>query len=173
MEKTLSSTLLVLYIITLIWVVLFKLQFDISTIIHRHQRSFNLIPFSYPSKAEIILNFLFFIPFGVLLNVVFKKPGFFSKLLFILAFSVTVELLQYIFSIGVTDITDLITNGMGGLLGLILYMMFNAFIDDRKLDKIIVTIGIGLFLIFLFIQGSHYWSEKLKVESGLRTQAHI
>ncbi len=159
MVKTLSKALLALYLIMLIWLVLFKLQFDISSILHRHHRSLNLTPFAYALKGDVILNCLFFIPFGVLLNVVFKKTGFVIKFLFILGFSLTAELLQFSLAIGVTDITDLISNSTGGLIGLILYWIFNTFIEDRKLDRIVVTIGIILLLIFIFIHGSHYFGR--------------
>ncbi|MEJ7693621.1 VanZ family protein [Daejeonella sp.] len=161
MEKTLSKALLTVYIIMLIWLVLFKLQFDISHIVNRHHRSVNLTPFLYAVKREILLNWLFFIPFGVLLNVVYKRTGFIAKFLIILAFSLTAEVIQYIFAIGVTDITDLISNSLGGLAGLILYMLFNTFIEDRKLDRFVVTVGIILFLIFIFIHGSHYFRRTL------------
>lgn len=161
MEKTLSKALLAVYIIMLIWLVLFKLQFDISYFLDRDRRSVNLTPFAYAIKREIILNWLFFVPFGVLLNVVYKKTGFIAKFLVILAFSLTAELTQYIFAIGVTDITDLISNSLGGLAGLIIYMLFNTFIEDRKLDRWVVTIGIILFLIFIFIHGSHYFRRTL------------
>ncbi len=161
MEKTLSKALLTVYILILIWLVLFKLQFDLSSIIHRNYRSVNLTPFAYAIKLDVILNWLFFLPFGVLLNVVYKNTGFIIKLLVIIAFSLSAELLQYIFAIGVSDITDLITNSLGGLAGLLLYMLFNTFIDDRKLDRFVVILGIMLLLIFLFIHGSHYFRRTL------------
>lgn len=141
----------------LIWLVIFKLQIDISSILNHQHRSLNLVPFAYASKGEVILNCLFFIPFGVLLNVVFKKISFLPKFLFILFFSLTAELLQFIFAIGATDITDLISNSTGGLIGLLLYMVFNTFIEDRKLDRIVISIGLILFLIFTFIHGSHFF----------------
>lgn len=50
-----------------------------------------------------------------------KKAGFLPKFAFILVFSLTAEFIQFIFAIGATDITDLITNTAGGFLGLKLY----------------------------------------------------
>ncbi len=157
MEKIVSKALLALYIMMLIWLVIFKLQFDISSILNRQQRSLNLVPFAYASKGEVILNCLFFIPFGVLLNVVFKNAGFFPKFLLIVCFSLTAELLQFIFAIGATDITDLISNSTGGLIGLTLYALCSKFIDQKRLDRIIVLLGILLLVIFFFMHASQYF----------------
>ena len=164
MRKILSSGLLVSYLVILIWLVLFKTSFSLSALlIHHHQRSLNLAPFAAPSivdgqinYSEMILNCVLFIPFGLLLNVNFKKAGFLPKLVFVLAFSITVELLQYIFAIGATDITDVITNTSGGFLGLTLYGLSNKFINNEKLDRAIVSAGIILFLVFISMEASHF-----------------
>ncbi|HEY2349305.1 MAG TPA: VanZ family protein, partial [Puia sp.] len=154
MRKFLSEGLLALYIAIMIWLVLFKFSFNISKVLQYHHRSLNLIPFAAPSivngrinYGEMIMNCAFFIPFGLLLSVNFKKVRFFNKLAFILAFSVTAELVQYIFAIGATDITDVITNTFGGFFGLTLYSLSNRYINSEKLDKIVISVGILLFVI--------------------------
>src|SRR5579863_7613440 len=156
MRKILSRGLLALYLVTLIWVVLFKLKFNISSVLNHHHRSLNLIPFAAPSMVngrinfgEMIYNCIFFIPFGLLLNVNFKKIGFFPKLACILVFSLTAELTQFIFAIGASDITDVITNTLGGFLGLKLYDLSNKYIDREKLEKIIISVGILLLVMFI------------------------
>ncbi|WP_275351543.1 VanZ family protein, partial [Enterococcus faecium] len=67
---------------------------------------------------EMIDNVIIFIPFGLLLNVNFKEIGFLPKFAFVLVLSLTFEIIQFIFAIGATDITDVITNTVGGFLGL-------------------------------------------------------
>jgi glycopeptide antibiotics resistance protein len=164
MGKILSRGLLVLYLVTLTWVVLFKLTFNISRVLNYHHRSLNLVPFG-ASKivngridfGEIILNCVFFIPFGLLLNVNFKKADFLSKLSCILLYSVAAELIQYIFAIGATDITDVISNTAGGFLGLILYNLSNKYIKTEKLDRIIISAGIFLFVLAMSMQISHFF----------------
>jgi glycopeptide antibiotics resistance protein len=103
----------------------------------------------------MIMNCLFFIPFGLLLNINFKKVGFLPKLAVIFGFSVTAELLQYIFAIGATDITDLITNTFGGFLGLTTYDLCNKYITSRKLDKSVIALGILLVTVFMLMRVSH------------------
>lgn len=161
MRKLFSGGLLAVYLIILTWLVLFKLAFHISPILHLHHRSLNLIPFAAPSRVhgrinygEMIYNCIFFIPFGLLLNVNFKKPGFLRKLTLILVFSVSIELIQYIFAIGASDITDVITNLSGGLIGLVLYSVGNRYIESTILDKVIVSSGFVLLLLFIVFRSS-------------------
>lgn len=163
MGKILSRGLLALYLVILIWIVLFKLKFNISSVLNYQHRSLNLIPFAAPSIVngrinfgEMIFNCVFFIPFGLLLNVNFKKVGFLPKFAFILVFSFTAELIQYIFAIGATDITDLITNTFGGFLGLKLYSLSNKYIDNKKLDKVITSFGTLLLVLFISMHVSHF-----------------
>nr|WP_063856925.1 glycopeptide resistance protein VanZ-A [Niallia circulans]CAB61225.1 VayZ protein [Niallia circulans] len=151
MEKILSRGLLALYLVTLIWLVLFKLQYNILSVFHYHQRSLNLIPFAaHGSLREMIDNIIIFIPFGLLLNVNFKKVGFLLKFAFILVLSLTFELIQFIFAIGATDMTDVITNTVGGFLGLKLYGLSNKHINNKKLDRIIIFVGILLLVLLLY-----------------------
>ncbi len=108
----------------------------------------------------MILNCIFFIPFGLLLNVNFKTIGFLAKFAFILIFSLTAELIQFIFAIGATDITDLITNGVGGLLGLKLYDLSNKYINTDKLDRVIISIGTLLLILFISLHVSHFYFKQ-------------
>jgi glycopeptide antibiotics resistance protein len=156
MKKILSGSLLALYLVTLLWLVLFKLKVNISSVFNEHHRSLNLIPFAAPSMVhgeigygEMIYNCLFFIPFGLLLSVNFKNAGFFTKLAFILLLSVMVEITQFVFAIGATDITDVITNTLGGLIGLALYALCNKYINNEKLDRVINATGAVLFVLFM------------------------
>jgi glycopeptide antibiotics resistance protein len=147
--------------------VLFKFSFNISKILHYHHRSLNLIPFAAPSIVngridfgEMILNCIFFIPFGLLLNVNFKNVGFLPKLALIMVFSLTAELIQFIFAIGAADITDVITNTVGGFLGLKLYVLSNKYINTEKLDRVIISVGILLLVIFILIHFSHHFGRR-------------
>ena len=162
MKKIFSRGLLALYFLVLIWLVLFKLKFNISSVLNYQNRSLNLIPFGAPSTVqgriiygEMILNCLFFIPLGLLLNVNFKNVRNLSKVAFILVFSLTVELIQYIFAIGATDITDVITNTVGGFLGLKLYDLNNRYVHKERLDTVIMSVGMVLLALFIYIRVSH------------------
>lgn len=158
--KRLSKTVLALYLLFLLWLVLFKFSLHVSTVLDSGLRGINLIPFA--SKAHtghlnlvgMVLNLLFFVPFGLLLSVIMKQAGFWRKLLYIFLFSVAVELVQYIFAIGITDITDVIMNTGGGLLGLAIYSLGQSYSDSKKLDRwTVAAVGAVLILVFVAVLG--------------------
>lgn len=162
MRKIFSRGLLALYFLVLIWLVLFKLKFNISSVLNYQHRSLNLIPFGAPkivdgriNYREMILNCIFFIPLGLLLNVNFKNVGDLLKVAVILVFSLTAELIQFIFAIGATDITDVITNTVGGFLGLKLYDLNKRYVHNERLDAVITFVGTVLFVLFISIKVSH------------------
>ncbi|WP_042334405.1 glycopeptide resistance protein VanZ-A [Desulfosporosinus meridiei] len=157
MVKILSRGLLAVYLVILIWLVLFKLQYNILSVFNYNHRSLNLNPFAAPLKlngrinfGEMINNFIIFIPFGILLNVNYKRFRFLPKFTLILVFSLTAELIQFIFAIGATDIIDVITNTVGGILGLILYRLSNKYISSKKLDWVIIAFGTLLLMFLLY-----------------------
>ena len=101
------------------------------------------------------MNCIFFIPLGLLLNVNFKNVGDLLKVAVILVFSLTAELIQFIFAIGATDITDVITNTVGGFLGLKLYDLNKRYVHNERLDAVITFVGTVLFVLFISIKVSH------------------
>jgi glycopeptide antibiotics resistance protein len=95
-------------------------------------------------------NVVVFIPLGLLLGLNLKRLDFWRKLIIVLALSVSVEVLQYIFAIGATDITDVITNTLGGLVGLSAYTVASRYFAQDSLDRFIVIVGVVLFVMFAF-----------------------
>jgi len=166
--KSLARVLFVVYLVILVWLILFKFSVDIVSVLHYDKRSLNLVPFSNSSgsSSEAIDNVLVFIPFGLLLSVNLKRLNFWSKLLVVLGASITAETIQYIFAIGATDITDVITNTLGGLIGLIGYDICSKYFDQESLDKFIAIAGLillGLCVLLLVI---------LEVRHGVRYHRH-
>ena len=157
MRRLFSRGLLALYLVLLIWLILFKLQYNILSVFHYQHRSLNWIPFADHSiesgnYREMVDNIIIFIPLGLLLNVNFKALRFFPKLAFIMSLSLTFEFFQLIFAIGATDITDIITNTFGGFLGLKLYDVSNRYMSNKKLDRIILFALILLLAILLYLR---------------------
>jgi glycopeptide antibiotics resistance protein len=147
------KTLFSLYLTMLIWLVLFKFSYDIVSVLEHHQvRSLNLIPFagySHATAREMFENFAVFIPFGLLLAINAQRIDFWRKLGIISAFSLGVELVQFTFAIGITDITDFITNTAGGFVGLALYRLGSKYVPPKILNRVIaVTIAIVLIALF-------------------------
>ena len=151
--RTLSRILFAAYLFILLWVVLFKLSYDPFGVIRDFQtRSLNLIPFAFARKSEMISNIIAFIPFGVMLGVNFKAPAFKYKVALIFAFSLAVEIIQYVLAIGVTDITDLIMNTLGGLIGLAAYDVVSKHTNYRYWDEFVLVIGTLILLTILYLR---------------------
>jgi glycopeptide antibiotics resistance protein len=86
------------------------------------------------------------------LSVNFKNIGFWRKLASILVFSLAAETAQFVFAIGASDITDLITNTIGGALGLVLYDLCGKHVNTKKLNRSIVFIGTILLILFVLLR---------------------
>jgi glycopeptide antibiotics resistance protein len=162
--KSLSKVLLAAYAAVLVWLILFKFSVHVTAVLNYDKRSINVVPFSTSSgsSGDMVDNVLVFIPLGVLLGINFKRLDFWRKGLVVSVFSLTAEVIQYSFAIGASDITDVITNTLGGLLGLMAYELASRFIRQESLDRFIVIAGSACLAIFLFLLGG------LELHHGVR-----
>lgn len=102
---------------------------------------------------ETLINLLLFIPLGMYLKSIFKNNKFSSVSIIILLF-IGFEILQYILHIGVSDITDIIMNTLGGIIGIILISVFfnllskktNSKILNRLLELLLIAIPLLMFI---------------------------
>lgn len=137
--------LFVIYMALLVWIILFKLQFSISEI--DKIRSINLIPFHYENEIgmnfhlkEVLENVAIFIPLGIYLCMFRHEFTVKVKIFFVLMISLLFEIFQYILAVGRTDVTDLITNTCGGVVGIVLYWLIIKVFHNRKQVNLIITI---------------------------------
>lgn len=70
--------------------------------------------------SNILGNIVLFIPLGVYITLFNKDKSIWKNTLLVTAASVAVELVQFIFILGIGDIDDVLLNGLGGLLGVLL-----------------------------------------------------
>lgn len=143
-ENYLVPFLFVIYMVLLVWIIVFKLQFSISEL--DTVRSINLIPFHYDNEigvrfhlTEVLENVAIFAPLGIYLCMFKYEPRFSIKLTLILGTSLALEVLQYILAIGRSDITDVLTNTCGGILGIIIYHIFAKFFRSKKRANKVIT----------------------------------
>lgn len=144
-KNKVTITLFGVYLMILTWIILFKMQFSISDL--GHIRSVNLIPFGASVIVngkvdfdEIIGNAIAFIPVGVYIGMLFPNWSFAKKVCPSAVLSISYEVLQFVFGLGTSDITDLITNTLGGITGVLIFMMFSK-IFGAKADKILNVIA--------------------------------
>ena len=151
--KQTAKILFAAYLLTLAWLVLFKFSGDIPAVIaHFQTRSLNLVPFAQTSLHEMLYNLIAFIPFGLLLGVNAKQLGMWRSLAFVCAFSAAAEAMQYILAIGATDITDFITNTLGGLVGLAIHQVAKKYMREETLDRVIVVACLLVLIIFVALR---------------------
>lgn len=156
----LTHVLLVVYLIGLFWILLFKLGVHFSYM--GNERSINLIPFSESvilngkiDFGEIIMNVLIFIPLGIYAGILFKRWIIGKNIFLFFLISLIIEGFQFILAVGAFDITDLINNTLGGIIGLMIYLgiekVFKNSVDAQKIINIIASIGTISMILFLFL----------------------
>lgn len=150
--------LFLIYFVVIIWVIIFKMSFSIHEL--TQLRSINLIPYGDSAIvnqqvdfSEIYMNILAFVPFGIYLAML-KPNSAIVKLVAIVGFtSLSIEVIQYLFAIGASDITDLIGNTFGGLLGILFNRVSVEILKSRqktnKIFNILATIATASFLILV------------------------
>jgi glycopeptide antibiotics resistance protein len=134
-SKLLINTLMYIYISLVVYVTLMPIVVSLPFIFNHPYNPMNLIPFDdyFSGRGDtirqILLNVIMMIPFGFLLPVV-KKQTILSCLFRTFLLSLGIELLQPLINgFRSADITDLITNTLGGLLGYLLYLIFKPVIN--------------------------------------------
>ena len=152
-DLNIVNVLFIIYCILLIWIILFKLSFSTNEITNLVKvNPINLIPFRYYNGTrnhlkEIIQNIIIFIPFGIYLKMLNKNNK--QVILYGVIFSLVLEISQFIFKLGACDITDIITNTSGTILGLLGYLLLVKLFKNKdrinNVLKIIALIGTILF----------------------------
>lgn len=157
-QKRISYIVFSVYLILLIWLVLFKFATNPSEI--PSMRGINLIPFYYGKETsvhlkEVIYNIIVFVPLGVYVQIFRENWKKVMKCLVILLTSFLFEIVQFIFAIGASDVTDLIGNTIGGIVGILLCVILKKFTPKKFISIINVSgllielVAIGLMLLLL------------------------
>lgn len=116
-----TRILWVVYLLILCWVLVLKLGVSFS---YMGERRVNLLPFAdyiatngRIDKTEMVLNVLAFIPVGIYVAMLLPSSSLGGRMLRISFISVGVECIQWILGTGAFDTTDMVTNSLGGLIG--------------------------------------------------------
>lgn len=150
----LTAALFVIYLIALYWILVLKLGARFS---YMNERRTNMVPFNDPFifTIENISNVVIFIPPGIYAGILFQKWHFGKKLFFVCLLSLLVEALQYILRVGAVDITDLITNTLGGLFGLMIVKGLGVALNNQdkaqKFINIIAALGTAIMILLLVL----------------------
>ncbi|KKI91144.1 VanZ family protein [Bacillus sp. SA1-12] len=156
-QNKITASLLAVYLFALTWIIVFKMQFSFQGL--PDFREINLIPFAGSANVnhqidfnEIIYNVLAFIPFGIYISMLKPNWSFLKKIKVIAVVSLLFEVLQFIFAIGASDITDFMGNTLGGIIGVGVYIVFCKQFSTKanKILNVLTSIGV-IFLIALVL----------------------
>ena len=156
--KRVSYIVFSVYLILVIWLVLFKFATSFSEI--PSMRGINLIPFYYAQEAsvhlkEVVCNIIVFVPLGVYVQIFRENWKKATKCLVLLLTSFLFEIIQFIFAIGASDVTDLIGNTIGGIVGILFCIILKKFTPKKFIliinvsGLLIELVAIGLMLLLL------------------------
>lgn len=153
-----TKLLFAIYLIALVWIILFKLRLSFEDL--GYMRSINLIPFNESlvlnnklDFSEIIMNVIIFMPLGIYIGILCPKWSTGRKIFQFFLVSLLFEIFQYILGVGASDITDIINNTVGGIVGLLIYHgIVKIFKDQLRAQKFInVLAGIGTTLMVVVL----------------------
>lgn len=146
--------LFVTYSVLLVWIILFKLSFSAAEWkAMTGVRSINFIPFYYKDAvgfhfAEVMKNVIIFIPFGLYLKMMDVENK--NAVLYVLVFSFALELCQFVFKMGASDITDILTNTAGTAAGVLFYLLLiKVFKKPDKINKVLGTLAFIATIAFI------------------------
>lgn len=152
-NKKLTFVLFIIYVLALIWLVLFKLQFTFGQI--ERVRVINMIPLNGSIFSEVYNNIRIFVPLGIYISMLKSKWSLMKKLLLIVGCTLVFEITQFVLAIGVSDITDILANTLGGIVGICFYKLLSKILK-HKTNKFINLLAIVLtscalfFILFIF-----------------------
>lgn len=147
-EQKVTVVLLGIYMVLLTWIILFKMAPSIAEV--PHLRNINLIPYGDSlivngklDVSELLQNAIAFLPIGVYISILKPNWSFMKKILPAFGISLIYEILQYVFAIGATDITDVINNTLGGVAGVLFYILAEKVLRDKtvKVFNILAIMG--------------------------------
>lgn len=164
-RNTLTLVLFAVYLLALAWLILFKLQFSITVL--DEGRVVNLIPLlgSFDDNgvirfSEIRNNILAFIPLGIYIWMLKSKGSFAKKVAAIVVLTLAFEITQFIFAIGRADITDVLSNTLGGIIGLGMYALLFKLMKGKtnKVLNVLAALLTALAVLFVvLVLVSHRW----------------
>jgi glycopeptide antibiotics resistance protein len=149
----------IVYLLVIIWVLLFKIGVQFS---YMDERRVNLVPFRQVfagqgrlDLTEMVLNVLIFVPLGLYTAIIFRRWTLGTRVLFVFLVSALFEALQYVLRIGAFDATDIANNSLGGLIGLLLYMVMERILNNplraHRLLNMLAATGTTVVVVLLVL----------------------
>lgn len=105
--------------------------------------------------SNLLGNIVIFVPLGVYVTLFNKNKGIWKNTLLIIITSAAVEIIQFIFRLGIGDIDDVILNSIGGLIGILicrlLYLICKNDLMVHRIIAVFAPIAGILSFVILFL----------------------
>lgn len=170
--KNVFLNILLYSVMILYFLILFVILFQKKSI--GSFQSINLIPFCtiieylFPvniisksfALSNLLGNIVIFVPLGIYIMLINRNKSIVVNTIITAFISIFVEVVQFIFRLGVTDIDDVILNTIGGLVGIILFQVIHLIFKSNT--KLVVSIiiplgGVLAFFILILVNIKHWF----------------
>ena len=147
--KMLVPVMFVLYLLALTWVIVFKANRDL--LIYGGEPEYRQISFYlFFNGRETLLNIAAFVPAGLFLMLLSPRIKKLAVGIGCFALSLAFEVAQYALMVGTSDLTDLITNTLGGFVGIAVFCLCQH-VWHEKTRSILSWLCIPATLAFCFV----------------------
>ncbi len=162
-KRVLLVSAFALYVFVLAYLALYRNRIYVFNGVWTPLRSVNLVPFKgileyimvyfgwRVMDVNLLGNIVIFIPMGLYLRVFQADKKWTVTFLWVLAATVAIECIQFIFGLGASDIDDVILNSLGGLIGIFIYHAISRlFKEKKKVYTVLSTVSVlGAFILLL------------------------
>ncbi len=138
----------VIYLAFLLWEFLFQNVPPTELFHHEYTGTININPYANISTGDILNQIILFIPLGLFLCILSRKQNIITKIWAIFAISLFLEFLSLLFFADF-DITTVINNLIGGVVGIIIYKSLIIIFKDEEQIKGFVAILMNAIIIIL------------------------
>lgn len=148
-RKIITIVASVTYFCLLTWVIMFKCNL-LTSDMRFGFRSITLIPFGsiadFSYLYEYLLNIVVYLPMGIYVCTFLKNKSLAFKIAVIAMSSILFEVVQYIIAFGSSDISDVISNTLGGVAGVWIYSKIKQKPALHIFNCCMVVIGVPLVI---------------------------
>ncbi|GEK20196.1 VanZ family protein [Cellulomonas xylanilytica] len=147
------SGLFVVYLALLVWAVLWKLEAPWVGV--AGERIVKLVPFvatsgaGASSRSDVVANVALFVPFGLYLGLLAPAWRWWKVAAAAGAASMALEVAQYVLAVGSSDLTDVVVNTAGALVGLGLLALARRRYRERTVLAMTRACAVGTVLALL------------------------
>lgn len=158
--STFAWVMFIVYLLVLVRIVLFKDTqiYNLFAMIGHGQRVLNIIPFASTFEMmrtigllhnlqNIAGNLAVLFPMGIFIPLLNNK-GFKQTVVIVIGISVSIEVVQYILAIGISDIDDVILNTVGAIVGWSVFQYIKGKIKRTFIFRVVI---VGMMIVFGFV----------------------